>query len=193
MAYTEEPIRYPGVFISYSREESSRYARALQKVLARTGTESFDPVASVPDPDAWDQAREALSTSKAMILVATPRALRSEWVRREVGVFLGLGRGELAIIDVGGALEEAAREDPFWRDATDRHHSFVLKESPSALEKGRPSRLIVRALEGLGAPLPQLRSYSAVTLSGVWMLIFGFLLAAALAGLGLYVMRITRS
>ena len=76
------------VFLSYAKSDS-RLAKALAKDLIAAGYDVwFDTQA--PTGDDWSRsATEALKKSQAMVVIVSPAAAKSKWVRREVEFALG--------------------------------------------------------------------------------------------------------
>lgn len=84
------------VFISYSRDpadhdvavqlqdELQRFARPWYRPRARTVRVYRDQTNLPPSPDLWGALEQAISSSRWLVLLASPRSARSEGVRREI-------------------------------------------------------------------------------------------------------------
>lgn len=94
-------------FISYARREASDYAIALEKSLAQVGFRCFLDRTEFSPGDHLRAATEShLDNSSALVLVATPLALDSPHVQRELEYFLSLKRPVIPL-SIGQAVESA--------------------------------------------------------------------------------------
>ncbi len=84
-------------FISYSKSADRRLAAALQKQLTRNARPflSLKPYSFYRDetdlsvtPSGFSDIRKGLSQSEHLVLLASPAAAQSKWVRRELGSWL---------------------------------------------------------------------------------------------------------
>lgn len=77
------------VYLSYA--ESDRVvAKALSAQLARRGLSVWSSEQEVlPGDNVWLRIGEALKRSKAMVVLVSPKSMRSEHVRREIEYALG--------------------------------------------------------------------------------------------------------
>lgn len=74
----------PRVFISYARADGERFATALRQALERENIPLWqDRVAMEGGRDWWLQIEEALQKVQFMVLIMTPSAFSSEFVRKE--------------------------------------------------------------------------------------------------------------
>ena len=72
------------VFISYAREDGSELAKRLVDNLpAHARVKPWQDRNDMQPGNFEDQIRSAIETSRYLVLVLTPGAIRSEWVRRE--------------------------------------------------------------------------------------------------------------
>ena len=77
------------IFLSYAQSDEA-FAKALSSHLARRGLSVWSPKDEVlPGDNVWLRIGEALKKSKAMIVLVSPDAMRSEHVRREIEYALG--------------------------------------------------------------------------------------------------------
>ena len=90
-------VRY-GAFISYSHAASAEVARGLQKWLQayakpwwrwRAVNVFRDETDLTASPALWSTITEALDQSSHFILLASPNAAQSKWIKREVRYWLG--------------------------------------------------------------------------------------------------------
>ncbi|PTL79972.1 TIR domain-containing protein [Vitiosangium sp. GDMCC 1.1324] len=88
-----EPKWIYDAFISYSHAVDNQLAPAVQRCLHRLAKRWYRPRALrvfrdegslAANPDLWVTIESALRSSRYFILLASPEAARSEWVRREV-------------------------------------------------------------------------------------------------------------
>ena len=76
------------VFISHSNQDNL-LARKIARVLQKEGLEVWDEQNILPGDNWAGKVAEALDESQAMVVLLTPHALASEWVRREIEYALG--------------------------------------------------------------------------------------------------------
>ena len=77
------------VFISYSHTDE-KLARRVAAILEETGLDVWDDRREIMPGDNWAaKVALALQESDAMVVLLTPEALRSSWVRREIEYALG--------------------------------------------------------------------------------------------------------
>jgi hypothetical protein len=73
-----------GVFISYSRKDGEEFAIDLRSQLEQQDIPVWhDRVSLEGGRDWWLQITDALDNVAFMVLVATPQAMKSQWVRKE--------------------------------------------------------------------------------------------------------------
>jgi WD40 repeat protein len=122
-----KPKRYDA-FISYSHAGSGQLARALQRGLQRLAKPFYmframsvfrDETDLAAAPGLWSSIQEALDNSRFFILLASPGAAASKWVRKEVQHWLEKKEAEhLLIVLTDGSI--------VWRDgnAPDERSDF---------------------------------------------------------------------
>jgi hypothetical protein len=77
------------VFISHGHSDE-KLARKVASILEETGLEVWDAGREIMPGDNWAaQVALALEESDAMVVILTPEALRSPWVRHEIEYALG--------------------------------------------------------------------------------------------------------
>jgi WD40 repeat protein len=91
------PVRY-GAFISYSHAASAEVARGLQKWLQtyakpwwrwRAVNVFRDETDLTAAPALWSRISDALDQSSHFVLLASPEAAQSKWIKREIRYWLG--------------------------------------------------------------------------------------------------------
>ena len=85
-------------FISYSHAADGKLAPSLQNALHRIAKPIFqfralnifrDETSLSATPHLWSKIEEALDKSSYLILLASPAAARSEWVKKEMDPLVG--------------------------------------------------------------------------------------------------------
>lgn len=76
------------VFISHAHQDSA-LARKIADALQKDGLDVWDDRYIMPGDNWAEKVSQALDESKAMVVLVTPEALQSEWVRREIEYALG--------------------------------------------------------------------------------------------------------
>jgi WD40 repeat protein len=122
-------------FVSYSHAADGRLAPALQRGLQRLAKPWFrlralrvfrDESALSANPHLWASIRSALDDSEWFVLLASPDAVASEWVNRELTYWLAHKSADRVLVVLtdgtwewdGGRLSGTA-VPPVWRDACD--------------------------------------------------------------------------
>jgi WD40 repeat protein len=127
------------LFISYRRADANDYALRLTNQLMKLGFRCYlDQFSSHTDPNLPEEVKQALRRSRGMVVVASPKAMESSAIAEEVAIFSTLKRTMLPI-DVARTLRD---------DSWDNRIAGLSRadESIEALEKGRPSRLVLTRL-----------------------------------------------
>ena len=120
------------VFISYSRDpidrdvaarmqgELQRFARPWFRPRARTLRVFRDQTNLPLSPDLWGTLEQAMSSSRWLVLVASPRSAQSQGVRRELGWWREQrGSANICIAMADGELRwDDARNDFDWAAIT---------------------------------------------------------------------------
>ena len=103
------------VFISHSHADSE-LAAWVSKSLRNGGLEVFDPDADLLPGDNWaEKVAKALEESEAMVVLLTPDAVNSPYVRREMEYALGGKRYSNRLIPVTvGARERLPSDSVPW-------------------------------------------------------------------------------
>jgi hypothetical protein len=149
-------------FISYAWRDGGGYAEGLAQRLRSLGYEVFLDRAGFSAGDDWKSVGDwTLRRTSQLVLVATPAALMSEPVEREVRVFTKTGRRVIPI-DIGGALEHTpdAAVTRFIRQDILR-----IREAASSLASGPSSEAIAtihRSFNLVRQDKKRLRAFMAI-------------------------------
>ena len=121
------------VFISHAHTDEP-LVKKVAAALEEAGLEVWDATREILFGDNWaDKVAQALQESEAMVVLLTPDALRSNWVRWEVGYALGeQGYARRLIPVVVGDPDELPMENVPW--ILRRLHMIRLDQSPKEEE-----------------------------------------------------------
>ena len=130
------------VFISHAHTDEP-LVKKVATVLEDAGLEVWDDTREIMPGDNWaDKVAQALQDSDAMVILLTPDALRSRWVRRDIEYALGEQSYRKRVIPVlVGDPQEFPREDVPW---ILRHLQMIKLAEHSREEEG--IRQIAQAL-----------------------------------------------
>ncbi len=103
------------VFISHAQTDDA-LARKVATVLEAAGLDVSNDKADILPGDNWaDKVAQALRESEAMVVLLTPEALRSHWVRHDIEYALGQKGYHKRLIPVLATTpEKIAQEDIPW-------------------------------------------------------------------------------
>ena len=102
------------VFISYAHSDAA-LAKKIVATLAAAGLEVWDDREILPGDNWAEQVAQALKESEAMVVLLTPEATRSRWVRHEIEYALGEARYSKRLIPVlVGDPADFSQEDIPW-------------------------------------------------------------------------------
>ena len=103
------------VFVSHSHADSELAAR-VSKALRNEGLDVWDPDLNLLPGDNWAaEVARALEESDAMVVLLTPDAINSPWVKREMEYALGAKRYSNRLIPVAiGDRERIPVHDVPW-------------------------------------------------------------------------------
>ncbi|MEI7825500.1 MAG: TIR domain-containing protein, partial [Chlorobiaceae bacterium] len=72
------------VFISYSRSDGSQSAEKVIALLAENNISSWRDISDMKgEHDNWQEVKQAIEDAQHLVLMLTPAALKSEWVKKE--------------------------------------------------------------------------------------------------------------
>ncbi|HYC90783.1 MAG TPA: TIR domain-containing protein [Thermoanaerobaculia bacterium] len=167
------------VFISYSREDGLEYARRLAVLLGeRKGLSVYlDQWASTIGRRLPLRLRLALRRSGMFVLVATPAALRSRYVRRELVKF-ALTRRTIFAVDADGALAEAIE-----KKQTSPLLTHVLRRRERIEDHPEPSEEILDAIANAVTFTRQERRTSSTVVTGLATAVLALTVAGAVSWL----------
>ena len=103
------------VFISHAHTDEP-LVKKIAAVLEDAGLEVWDDTREIMPGDNWaDKVARALEESEAMVVILTPDALRSSWVRRDIDYALGeQGYRKRLIPVLVGDPKEFSKEEVPW-------------------------------------------------------------------------------
>ena len=131
-------------FLSYSHGDGMMLPRRLKERLEQAGFHVFlDQTEYVAGLDLRRETRRQVVKSRKIVVIARARALRSEWVAREVEVALAHGKVPV-IVSVNGAVETAPEDAALATMARERHWLRLIENLPDS--DGEPSERIVSEL-----------------------------------------------
>jgi WD40 repeat protein len=154
-----DKLRYDA-FISYSRSQDEKLARALQHSLEQFAKRPFqrralhvfrDDSSLSANPDLWASITDALRQSRHLVLLASPAAAESSWVADEIRYWLEHKSADTIItcVTAGDLTRDPATGGIDW-DATTALPS-VLKKAM----KAEPRYVDLRVARDLDALPPQ--------------------------------------
>jgi ABC-type branched-subunit amino acid transport system substrate-binding protein len=103
------------VFISHAHTNEP-LVKKVTAALEEAGLEVWDDTREIMPGDNWaNKVAQALQESEAMVVLLTPDALRSSWVRRDIEYALGeQGYRKRVIPVLVGDAKELPKEDVPW-------------------------------------------------------------------------------
>ena len=103
------------VFISHASKDTA-LAKRVAAVLKKSGLEVWDDQKIMPGENWAERVAEALRESEAMVVLLTPEALQSKWVRRDIEYALSEKRYSKRLIPVlvPPVAEESERMEIPW-------------------------------------------------------------------------------
>lgn len=108
-------------FISYSHNDGLRYPAALNGRLKQLGFKVFlDKTEYVAGVDLRQATVRRVSMSQKLIVIGRPAAFNSEWVYREVEVYLKHGKPPI-LININKSLEDVPQDALLAKLACERH------------------------------------------------------------------------
>src|SRR5215813_11010057 len=102
------------VFISHSSKDTP-VARQLARRLSEAGLKVWFPEDEILPGDNWaKKVGQALEESNLMVVLITPHAFESEWLKEEIQYALTAGRYQGRLIPVFFGSESEASSDVPW-------------------------------------------------------------------------------
>jgi WD40 repeat protein len=132
-------------FISYTRRDGGKeYAEALARRLRGADFQIFFDSDEYAMGDDWKvEGKWALRRTSQLILVASPEALSSPAVVREVEIYSSLPRRRIIPIDFGGTIRNRDETKPVFKHL--KSEILFIEEHPDRLGS-EPSDLVVRKI-----------------------------------------------
>ena len=132
-------------FISYNWASGGTYAATLAKKLREEGFDCFLDQSEFAAGDNWrNEARQALRTTKRLIVIATPQAMKqSEAVQHEIEIFTSRSDRVIPIVFGQRFTEEEYQQYPSLRKISDTTIDVI--EDADRLDEG-PSHAILDEL-----------------------------------------------
>jgi hypothetical protein len=102
------------VFLSFARKDIS-IARSLAEQLSKAGLEVWNAEDEIGPGENWaKKIGKALDESQLMVVLLTPKAMESEWLRQEIEFALGSRKYEGRVFTVfAGPVLEAGKDVPW--------------------------------------------------------------------------------
>ena len=103
------------VFLSHAHSDE-RLAERVSRILEDAGLQVWDATREIMPGDNWAATLgDALQESQAMVVLVTPDAMRSKWVRWEIEYALGQTRFRERLVPVFvGDPDDLEKEDVPW-------------------------------------------------------------------------------
>jgi hypothetical protein len=133
-------------FISYTRRDGGKdYAEGLARRLKAAGFQIFFDSDEYAMGDDWKvEGKWALKRTSQLILVASPEALSSAAVVREVEVYSSLPNRRIIPIDFDGTIRNRDESKPIFKYL--KSEILFIEEDPSCLGAD-PSDFIIQKLQ----------------------------------------------
>ena len=163
----KRPAQGYDAFLSYSHAADAEFAPFLQGALQRFARPIYrlrsvrvfrDATGLALTPELWPDIVRGIDGSRYFILLASPDAAASPWVRKEVDHWLTLGReAPLIVVTDGAIVWDAVRNDFDWSRTT------ALPSNLASVYPNEPLHLDATALkaEELSNRHPKVRSAAA--------------------------------
>jgi hypothetical protein len=129
-------------FISYAHADGTNYPKHLADQLHEAGFAVFlDARVYVPGDDLKVATRRRIRMSRKLVVIARPKALESDWVRKEVEECLAAARTPI-VVDVNRTLQSADPAGPVRTLLADKLYISEGCDDPD----GEPSSMVVTEL-----------------------------------------------
>jgi WD40 repeat protein len=129
-------------FISYPRREAARYAATLASRLSKQFSCYLDQLATPRGEKLPTPISRELARATVFVLVGSPGAIESIYVREEIRRFLETGR-PLLLLDIDAALDRAPWDSPPWSSLVGVYRQ---RESLDAFQRAEPSQALLNYL-----------------------------------------------
>jgi hypothetical protein len=132
------------IFISYRRDEASRYAQALRDRLKAADFSCFLDLDEAPPGERLSSTLErALRHSQMLVFAGTRSALSSPWIQRELAFYRKVcgDRRRMILLNVGSALRARTPEFAYLDEL------IWINEHESAVERGEPSDAVLDGIQ----------------------------------------------
>lgn len=117
-------------FLSYSHGDGQSYPRELKERLEQAGFRIFlDQTEYVAGMDLRRETKRQVTKSRRIVVIGRERALKSEWVKREVDVALACNKTPV-IIDINGAVEAAGNDSQIAKLAREQNWLRLIENIP---------------------------------------------------------------
>ena len=96
-----KPAQVTDVFISYAIADGAKAAQHLREALADAGFSVWQDIHNLRGGEDWkEQLRDAIRNTKAVLVLLTPSAVKSEYVKLEYQAALALGNKKLIPVSI---------------------------------------------------------------------------------------------
>lgn len=132
------------IFISYKHEDSDTYTHGLSKEFIKHDYRVFvDKSETIAGDQLTTTLKSSLKKSRSLVVIGTPAALKSNYVKLEIVEFLKLNR-PVILIDIAGALMDANALKAAWPGTEDL---IRVPEKRINHQQGTPSADVIQAIE----------------------------------------------
>jgi hypothetical protein len=125
------------IFISYARQDGSDVKRLVEAMNPAEVSGWLDETDLAAGQSVSAALREALKTSRGVVVALSPQAVNSSWVQFEMGAALAFGKIMVPVIvsgaDVEGQLPDVLK-DQRYIDARNKPAEQVVREIEQALQ-----------------------------------------------------------
>jgi len=130
------------IFLSHARKDS-QLARKLADLLTQAGFSVWLPEEEIAPGDNWaKKIGKALEESECMVILLTPNALESDWLRQNIEYALGSKKYEGRLFSVFVAPSPEIGKRVPW----------ILQKLPHRqVESAKQFRRVIRDIKALGA------------------------------------------
>jgi len=153
-------------FISYGRKDAASYAESLENRLMKEGFKCFRDEHEIPPGEILTNTIEkGLKMSTALLLIASPEAVKSEHVRKELSTFSNYKKTVIPI-SIGNTL----KDKPF----KEIENLLWIDETENNMETGMPKKDIVKEIKSYFKHVRR-RKVRNLTLASVFFVILSLL------------------